>query len=56
MPPNDASAGSARCAVRIKSPALWSWAPTMNLGDGFRIHVIHITRHARQIERLMKQL
>ena len=43
-------------ALRIKSPALPRWAPSMNLGDGFRIHVVHLTRHSRQIERLVKQL
>lgn len=43
-------------AIRIGSPALPSWAPKMNLGDGFRIHVVHVTRHARQIERLMSKL
>ena len=43
-------------ALRVKSPALPSWAPSMNLGDGFRIHVVHITRHARQIERLVQKL
>jgi hypothetical protein len=43
-------------AVRIGSPALPSWAPKMNLGDGFRIHVVHVTRHARQIERLASKL
>jgi hypothetical protein len=43
-------------AVRIGSPALPSWAPKMNLGDGFRIHVVHVTRHARQIERLVGKL
>jgi hypothetical protein len=42
--------------LRIKSPALPSWAPKMNLGDGFRIHVVHLTRHARQIERLATKL
>jgi hypothetical protein len=39
-------------ALRIRSPALPSWAPRMNVGDGFRIHVVHLTRHSRQIERL----
>jgi hypothetical protein len=24
----------------------------MNVGDGFRIHTVHLTRHSRQIERL----
>jgi|SRR5690348_7024116 DinB family protein len=43
-------------ALRIKSPALPRWAPSMNLGDGFRIHVVHITRHASQIERLVEKL
>lgn len=38
--------------LRIGSPALPRWAPKMNLGDGFRIHVVHVTRHSRQIERL----
>lgn len=40
-------------ALRIGSPALPSWAPKMNVGDGFRIHVVHLTRHSRQIERLV---
>ena len=43
-------------ALRIGSPALPSWAPKMNLGDGFRIHIVHLTRHSHQIERLVKQL
>lgn len=43
-------------AIRIASPALPSWAPKMNLGDGFRIHVVHVTRHSRQIERLISKL
>ena len=43
-------------ALRIGSPALPSWAPKMNLGDGFRIHVVHVTRHSRQIARLIGQL
>lgn len=43
-------------ALRIGSPALPSWAPKMNLGDGFRIHVVHVTRHSKQIERLIGQL
>jgi hypothetical protein len=52
----DAAAAYDWRALRIGSPALPSWAPKMNLGDGFRIHVVHLTRHARQIERLVKQL
>ena len=43
-------------ALRIGSPALPSWAPKMNLGDGFRIHVVHLTRHSHQIERLVGKL
>lgn len=43
-------------AVRIGSPALPSWAPTMNLGDAFRIHVLHVGRHTRQIERAIVKL
>ena len=43
-------------ALKIGSPALPSWAPKMNLGDGFRIHVVHLTRHSRQIERLVGKL
>ena len=43
-------------ALRIGSPALPSWMPKMNLGDGFRIHVVHVKRHSRQIERLVMQL
>jgi DinB superfamily len=43
-------------ALRIGSPALPKWAPKMNLGDGFRIHVVHVTRHSRQVERLVGKL
>lgn len=43
-------------ALRIKSPALPAWAPKMNLGDGFRIHIVHLTRHSHQVERLVAQL
>jgi hypothetical protein len=43
-------------ALRLRSPALPNWAPTLNLGDGFRIHVVHLTRHARQIERLVAKV
>lgn len=42
--------------IRIGSPALPSWMLKMNLGDGFRIHVVHVTRHSRQIERLINKL
>ena len=43
-------------ALRIKSPALPKWAPSMNVGDGFRIHIVHLTRHSRQVERLVSKL
>ena len=43
-------------ALRIGSPALPSWAPKMNLGDGFRIHIVHLTRHSHQVERLAGKL
>jgi hypothetical protein len=43
-------------ALRIKSPALPSWAPRMNLGDGFWIHIVHLTRHSHQIARLIEKL
>ena len=43
-------------ALRIGSPVLPSWAPKMNLGDAFRVHVVHVTRHSRQIERLVGKL
>jgi hypothetical protein len=42
--------------LRIKSPALPPWAPSMNLGDGFRIHIVHLTRHSHQIERVARAL
>jgi hypothetical protein len=43
-------------ALRLHSPAMPQWLPKMNLGDAFRIHVVHVTRHSRQIERLIKLL
>lgn len=39
-------------SLRLGSAALPSWAPTMNLGDAFRIHAVHSVRHAGQIERV----
>lgn len=52
----DAAASLDWRALRIGSPALPTWAPKMNLGDGFRIHTVHVTRHSRQIERLIGML
>ena len=43
-------------ALRIGSPALPRWVPKMNLGDVFRIHVVHVNRHTRKIERLIAKL
>lgn len=43
-------------ALRIRSAAMPAWAPKMNLGDGFRIHAVHIERHSHQIERLVGKL
>jgi hypothetical protein len=43
-------------ALRLRSPALPPLLPKMNLGDAFRIHVVHLARHARQIERLAPKL
>jgi hypothetical protein len=39
-------------ALKVHSPALPRIAPRLNLGDAFRIHVVHVTRHAKQVERL----
>ncbi len=38
-------------SIKIKSPALPPFVPGYNLGDVFRIHAVHTTRHAGQIER-----
>lgn len=43
-------------ALRLRSPALPWFMPKMNLGDAFRIHVVHLTRHSRQVDRLVKKL
>lgn len=43
-------------ALRIHSPALPRFTPKLNLGDAFRVHVVHVTRHAKQIERLATQV
>lgn len=39
-------------ALKLRSPALPWFMPKLNLGDGFRIHVVHLVRHAGQLERL----
>ena len=43
-------------ALRLRSPALPFFMPKLNLGDAFRVHVVHSTRHAKQIERLATQV
>ena len=40
-------------AIRVKSPAMPPIIPGYNLGDVFRNHALHTTRHAGQIERLI---
>jgi hypothetical protein len=52
----DAAASFDWRAVRVGSAALPRWAPKMNLGDAFRIHTVHLTRHSRQIERVAGKL
>ena len=43
--------------VKMGTPVFPSWMPKlMNLGDAFRIHVVHVSRHARQIARLAGKL
>ena len=43
--------------VKIGSPVFPDWMPKMmNLGDAFRIHVVHLSRHGRQIARLVGKL
>jgi hypothetical protein len=43
-------------ALRVRSPAFPRWAPKFNLGDAFRVHVVHLTRHTKQIERVAGKL
>ena len=52
----DAAASLDWRALRVGSPALPSWAPTMNLGDIFNVKVVHLNRHAKQIERVLSKL
>jgi DinB superfamily len=48
----DASASLDWQRVKLASPALPSFLK-FNLGDAFRIHVVHVSRHAKQIERVL---
>ena len=43
-------------ALRMPSPALPIRFITMNLGDVFRIHVVHVKRHLGQMERVLASL
>jgi hypothetical protein len=43
-------------ATRVGSPALPFFAPKMNLGDCFNIHLVHSGRHTLQIERIIGRL
>ena len=43
--------------VKMGTPVFPDWMPKlMNLGDAFRIHVVHVSRHARQIARVAGKL
>lgn len=42
--------------ARLASPALPVPIIRMNLGDVFRIHVVHVRRHLGQMERVTKEL
>lgn len=39
-------------ALKVHSPALPRFMPKLNLGDAFHVHVVHVTRHAKQVARL----
>ncbi len=43
-------------AVRVGSPAMPTWFPTMNLGDVFTVRAVHVNRHAGQIDRVIARL
>jgi hypothetical protein len=43
-------------ALRIRSAALPRIAPKMNLGDSFRINVVHVRRHLAQMERALQAI
>jgi hypothetical protein len=42
--------------LRMASPALPLPLVWLNLGDVFRIHVVHVRRHLGQMERVVKQM
>jgi hypothetical protein len=42
-------------AIRLRPPVL-PWLPLkLNIGDAFRIHAVHVARHAKQIERTIAE-
>jgi hypothetical protein len=43
-------------ALRLPSAALPRFAPKMNLGDAFRINVVHVRRHLGQMERAVASI
>jgi hypothetical protein len=43
-------------ALRMSSPALPVPILRLNLGDVFRIHVVHVRRHLAQMERVLQSL
>ncbi|HEY2067018.1 MAG TPA: DinB family protein [Gemmatimonadaceae bacterium] len=43
-------------ALRLRSAALPRFAPTINLGDSFRINVVHVRRHLGQMERAVQSV
>lgn len=43
-------------ALRLPSAALPRIAPKMNLGDAFRINVVHVRRHLGQMERAVQAI
>lgn len=43
-------------ALKLRSPALPFFMPKLSLGDAFRVHVVHVARHARQIDRLVAKV
>lgn len=43
-------------ALRLPSAALPRIAPKMNLGDSFRINVVHVRRHLGQMERAVQAI
>lgn len=47
-------AGSLLKPGKLKAPRVFR--PGLTPRDGFRIHVVHVTRHSRQVERIIGKL